>query len=99
MDRSFGEITAVHWFAEQGLTQQQQVTSSSVRALSYAAMAGCGIAMLPSFIANKAGLIPVPARDVPFRTPYLVFHKDFRKVKRVRLVRDWIAATFTQALQ
>jgi DNA-binding transcriptional LysR family regulator len=98
MDRSFGEIPECAWFAKHGHSQCQMLESSSVRALCSAAKNHCGIALIPEFIARLEGLEEIRAQNIPQRSPYLVFHRDSRKIKRNRLVRDWIVAAFEDGL-
>ena len=99
MDRSFGDIPEYLWIIQQNLASQQKLESSSIRTLCNAAREGCGIALLPKFIAQLEKLVEIPQPSLPQRSPYLVFHRDFRNVKRIRLVRDWIAASFKKALE
>ena len=98
MDDSFGDIPEAVWLSEQGLGQQQLMRSSSVRALCNAAQAGCGIALIPGFMARNAGLVEIPASNLPIRFPFLVFHRDFKQVKRVKVVREWIMSSFEKSL-
>ncbi len=99
MDKSFGDIPETMWFVRQGLSQQQQLQSSSVRTLCQAALHHCGIALLPDFIARRAGLIEVAAEQLPVRSPYLLFHRDYRHIKRIQKVRHWIVSCFESVLQ
>ncbi|MBU3071305.1 LysR family transcriptional regulator [Aestuariicella sp. G3-2] len=98
MDKSFGEIPESLWITEQGLSSRQILESSSVRTLRMAAVLHCGIAMLPDFIARRAGLIKIATPEVPLRSPYMLFHKDFRSVKRIKKVREWIINAFDNTL-
>lgn len=99
MDDSFGDIPEAVWLSEQGLGQQQLMRSSSVRALCNAAQAGCGIALIPGFMARNAGLVEIPASNLPIRSPFLVFHRDFKQVKRIKVVREWIMSSFKKSLE
>jgi DNA-binding transcriptional LysR family regulator len=100
MDNSFGEIPEAAWFSKHGLGHRVVLKSSSVRTLCTATLGGCGISMVPKFIAESLGLIeiPSPVFPVPMRTPYMVFHRDLRKVKRIVLARNWIVECFELAL-
>ena len=77
------------------------VRSSSTRALINAAAAGAGIALLPHLLAGQcAGLVEIPApRPIPARPVWLVTHRDLRRARPLRLVRDWIADAFAVARQ
>jgi DNA-binding transcriptional LysR family regulator len=98
MDNSFGEIPEAAWFSKHGLAHRVVLKSSSVRTLCTATLGGCGISMVPTFIAERLGLIEIPSPPVPMRTPYMVFHRDLRKVKRIVLARNWIVKCFEQTL-
>lgn len=99
MDRSFGDIPESMWMVKQGLAHRQVLESSSVRTLCNAARENCGIAFIPAFIARLENLVEIPGFVMPKRSPYLVFHQDFRKVKRVKSVRDWVVACFEKVLK
>lgn len=94
MDRSFGEIQESTWFMKQGLGRLQVLESSSVRTLCNAAKAGCGIALIPQFIGRREQLEEIPQPQLPSRAPYIVYHRDLRNVKRMRVVRKWIEESF-----
>ena len=94
MDRSFGEIQESTWFMKQGLGRVQVLESSSVRTLCNAAKAGCGIALIPQFIGRREQLEEIPQPQLPSRAPYIVYHRDLRNVKRMRIVRKWIEESF-----
>jgi len=98
MDNSFGDIPEAAWFAKHGLAHRLVLKSSSVRTLCAATIGGCGISLVPKFIAERQGLIEVPSPPTPTRTPYLVFHRDFRKVKRIVLTKNWIVDCFEKTL-
>jgi DNA-binding transcriptional LysR family regulator len=99
MDQSFGDIPETQWFIDQGLSNQLVLKSSSIRALFESAKSGCGIALLPDYIAETAGLIRIDSAPIQKRIPYLAFHRDFRKVKRIKLTRNWIVKTFNEVLR
>lgn len=99
MDNSFGDIPEAMWFSKHGLAHRLVLKSSSVRTLCAASIGGCGISLVPRFIAERQGLIEVSSPPTPTRTPYLVFHRDVRKVKRIVLTRDWIVACFDHTLR
>jgi len=98
MDDSFGDIPESTWFSKYGLAHRLVLKSSSVRTLCAATLGGCGISLVPKFIAERQGLIEIPGPPTPIRTPYLVFHRDFRKVKRIVLAKNWIVECFEETL-
>jgi len=89
-DDSFGDIPEVRWLRDNDLERCVVLESSSTMALLNAASAGCGVAMLPVFLARRRGLIRVRGPRIPARSPWLVFHKDLRRAPMVKLVRDWV---------
>ncbi|MDV7271387.1 LysR family transcriptional regulator [Thioclava sp. A2] len=67
--------------------------AATVKAQFDAVRAGAGLGVLPCFMANNAGLVPVMADDIPFtRSYWLLFPEDYRNVARIRYVCDFIAA-------
>ena len=98
LDRQYGDIAENLWLTAQGLDATIRFCSSSVRSLLNAAVAGVGIAPLPTYAALQAGLIEIPQRILPDRQPWLVFHRDTKTNARLQLVRDWIVTSFKQAL-
>jgi DNA-binding transcriptional LysR family regulator len=98
LDRAYGDIAENIWLQSQGLDRGAIIRSSSVRALFNAATAGVGIAPLPVFTAQAAGLIQLSQYTLPERHPWLVFHTDTKNVPRLKTVRDWIAKAFKHAL-
>lgn len=97
-DDAYGEIIEYRWAREHDLLGSAVLLTTSTNALLTAARSGAGIAILPRFLAERHGLRPVAAPPLPDRTPWLVFHRELRRVQKIRRVRDWIAASFAQAL-
>lgn len=100
-DDSFGPTPEVRWMADAGLDRLARLVTGSTRALLQAARAGAGIALLPAAFAARdpaLGEIP-PPRPIPLRTPWLVVHRDLRRVRPLRLVQDWVRASVTEALR
>ena len=100
-DASYGRIPEVAWMEDAGLAAAVVVRSSSTRALINAAVAGVGMALLPRLLAGQcAGLVEIPTpRPIPARPVWLVTHRDLRRARPLRLVRDWIADAFAVARQ
>ncbi len=96
---SYRDLPESRWFTERGLDAGIRMRSSSVRTLLNAAEAGYGIALLPTYLARQAGLLQIPARGIPPRQPYLVFHRDMRNVKRIKAVRQWVFDALEKALR
>lgn len=97
-DSAYGDIAENLWLKRQKLEDQVVLRSGSVRALCQAALAGCGIAPLPSFLAKKIGLVPIAGFQLPDRTPWMVFHRDTRHHPQQKSVRDWIEAACKEAI-
>ena len=78
-----------------GLESAVVARCSSIRGLTAAATAGAGIAILPSNLALRAGLIELPApRPIPARLLWLVTHSQARAWPALRKVVAWVLATF-----
>lgn len=91
LDSKYGDIPEVVWIKEHDLHSALCVQSSSIYALLEIAKSGGAIAMLPDFLAQRHGLVPIPAPPVPPRKPWIVFHRDNRRNREIKAVRDWIA--------
>ena len=89
-DQAYGDIAENVWIREQGLLDRTIMRSGSVRALMKAAITGIGIAPVPTFLAAKTDLVPVPAPPLPDRQTWIVFHRDARALAQQKRVRDWI---------
>ena len=92
-DDSFGRLPELGWLDRLGLTHALRLHTGSTRALVAATQAGAGIGLLPRRFA--AGLIELPtAEPAPVRTPWLLTHRDLRRVPAVAVVHRWIVRTF-----
>ena len=96
--RNYRGLPENQWFAERDLMQAMVMRSGSAHTLLNATAYGCGIAILPDYLARPAGLVSIPARGIPVRRPYLVFHRDMRKVERIVAVRQWVVDAFERLL-
>lgn len=93
-DKAYGDIAENVWIREQGLSEQICLRSGSVRALQKAAEAGVGIAPVPTFLAAKTDLVPVPSATLPVRQTWIVFHRDTRHSAHQKRIRRWIRSAF-----
>ncbi|MEM0930050.1 MAG: LysR family transcriptional regulator [Pseudomonadota bacterium] len=91
VDLKYGDIPENVWLKDRGLEHRTRIRSTSVRSLCRAAAQGAGIAPLPHFLAEPAGLVVLPHIELPRRSPWLVFHRDNRPNKTMQIVRNWIA--------
>lgn len=95
-DNSYGRLPELDWIARHGLSDAVVLRTGSTRGLLTAAQAGGGIALLPSaFAARTHSLvnIPLPAA-LPTRQPWLIVHRDLRRLPAVRIVQKWIVSAF-----
>lgn len=94
-DDSYGRLPELDWMDAGGFAHRVALRTGSSRALMAAAEAGAGIALLPAAFALPRGLIEVPAPTVlPGRTPWLIAHRDLRRLPPIRAVHAWIVETF-----
>jgi DNA-binding transcriptional LysR family regulator len=72
---------------------------NSTAALASAARAGAGVAVLPCFVAERAGdLVPLSAPEpVPPHELWLLVHGDLRRTPRVKAVIEWVDALVARA--
>lgn len=96
-DDSFGRLPELAWLDRLGLTHAIALRTGSTRAIVAATVAGAGIGLLaPLFIRHDHDLVELPSGgDAPVRTPWLVSHRDVRRVPAVAAVHRWILAAFT----
>ena len=94
-DDSYGPLPEREWVDAGGFAPAVALRTGSTRALVAAAEAGGGIALLPAVVARPRGLVEVPAPTVlPGRTPWLIAHRDLRRLPPIRAVHAWIVETF-----
>lgn len=102
-DEGLADLPEAVWLARHGqaVTGVARIAfrSNSVQAQLAAARAGCGVALLPCWLAaaEGAGLErrPLPAGVPPLaREAWLLVHRDRKDVPRVRAVVDHIASLF-----
>ncbi|MGB7404664.1 MAG: LysR family transcriptional regulator [Pacificimonas sp.] len=88
-DDAYGEIPENRWLVDRGLQSCVTMRSSSSTALQQAALADVGIAPVADAFAARSGLVRIVADALPPRRPWLIFHRDQRRRREHRLVRDW----------
>lgn len=95
-DDSYGRLPELDWLARQGLAAAVVMRTASTRGLLTAAEAGGGIALLPSAFASRSrSLISIPLPSpLPTRQPWLIVHRDLRRLPTVRIVQRWIVSAF-----
>jgi DNA-binding transcriptional LysR family regulator len=94
-DDSYGRLPELDWLHAGGLDSAVAFRTSSTRALLAATIAGAGIGLLPVVHARAAELAEVPApMPLPGRAPWLLVHRDLRRVPAIRIVMTWIEEAF-----
>lgn len=94
-DDSYGQIAERDWVTRAGLDGAVVLRTGSTRALLNATAAGGGIALLPVYFAEQAGLVHLPAPfTVPPRPVWLLTHRDIRRLPAIRAAHRWITQAF-----
>ena len=94
-DDSMGFLEETRWLVYAGLQPRVVARSSSTLALVAAVSGGAGIAVLPSRIAERAGLIRLPTNTpIKDRKLWMMTHRSLVNVKPMKIVRDWIETVF-----
>jgi DNA-binding transcriptional LysR family regulator len=95
-DDSYGRLPELEWLSREGLAKAVAMRTGSTRGLTTAALGGGGIAMLPHIFAGRgSGLIEIPVvRPLPTRQPWLIVHRDLRRIKAIQLTQKWIVRCF-----
>lgn len=99
-DDSYGDLPEQAWITRGGFGGNLALRSSSGHALLHAACHDAGIALLGAPFAQRAGLIEIaPPFPIPPRTPWLVTHRDLRRLPRIAAVHGWIMAVMHEAVR
>lgn len=95
-DDSYGRLPELDWVTRRGLDDSVVMRTGSTRALLTAALSGAGIGLLPApFAARTQTLVEIPlVAALPPRQPWLIVHRDLRRLPAIRLIQKWIVATF-----
>lgn len=96
-DDRYGLIAERNWIDAAGLSVRVVARMSSTRGLLAAVAADSGLAVLPSLLADRCGLVPVHADglpDFPSRDAWLVWHRSLSRHPPTRRVLDWITEAF-----
>jgi DNA-binding transcriptional LysR family regulator len=96
-DDSYGRLPELDWVEREGLGDAIAMRTGSTRALLTAALGGAGIAMLPAaFAVRSQALVEVPIPNpLPTRQPWLIVHRDLRRLPSIRMVQRWIVQAFS----
>jgi DNA-binding transcriptional LysR family regulator len=95
-DDSYGRLPELDWVTRHGLAEAVAMRTGSTRGLLAAALAGAGVALLPVPFALRTGTlaeIPPPSA-LPSRQPWLIVHRDLRRLPAVKLAQKWVEQAF-----
>lgn len=84
----FGDLPAAQWLARSFRDTAPTLVTSTLASQLSAAQAGLGLAVLPHFLAQDAGLKRVPVELGVDQDIWLVMHSDLIASQRVRVVAD-----------
>jgi DNA-binding transcriptional LysR family regulator len=95
-DESYGRLPELEWIDRHKLTDAVAMRTGSTRGLLAAALSGAGIALLPVPFALRTGTLVeiAPPSTLPRRQPWLIVHRDLRKLPAIRLAQKWVAEAF-----
>lgn len=97
-DAALERVPQHRWLVQYAGKRPLVLRSSDAHVQTAAAVAGVGVAPLPSFIGDQhPALIRVdPTRSPPSRPAWLAIHPDLRKAPAVRAVADWLLEVFAR---
>ena len=99
-DGDLAEIPPAGWLREHGV-RRFVMRANRFHAILHATVAGQGIAALPDFLVQREakGLQRVLEEvELSSRDAWLVMHKELRRVRRISLFADFLAARFQRSL-
>ncbi|BDG08667.1 LysR family transcriptional regulator [Anaeromyxobacter paludicola] len=79
------------WLRRHGAPGRVRVRVRSSVPMKAALLAGAGIGLLPDYLGDDPGLVPLTAEPVMRREVWLVFHRALKDVARVRAVARFAA--------
>lgn len=95
-DESLGAVPESRWLAQQARRAVCALRTNSVLAQLRAAEAGVGLAVLPCYLAEPAGLVRVLPRSADVcRELWLALHADLQRAPRIRVTVEFLAALAT----
>jgi DNA-binding transcriptional LysR family regulator len=93
-DDSLGAVPESRWMAQHARRAVCALRTNSVLAQLRAAEAGLGLALLPCYLAEPAGLVRVLPRTADVRRElWLALHADLQHAPRIRAAVEFFAAT------
>lgn len=89
------QLPEMRWLRERGLATQPLLKVSNLTTLAQACATGLGLAILPRIIGERSGLRRLGEADVR-REVWLLSHRDAAKIRRFRVVADWLGKVFEE---
>jgi DNA-binding transcriptional LysR family regulator len=85
-------LASYKWLKEMGHFKRATMQVDSLLALSSAVASGAGLGLLPCYLADGLANLQRVGEPIPGLASdlWLLTHQELRRVKRVRLVMDWI---------
>ncbi len=91
-DETLGAVPESRWLAQQARRAVCALRTNSVLAQLRAAEAGVGLALLPCYLAQPAGLVRVLPRSADIRRElWLAVHADLQRAPRIRVAVEFLA--------
>lgn len=82
----------MQWLRRVAPAARHRLRSSSAASLLQGCEAGLGLALLPCLAVRNASLVRLSAEPELHRELWLLRHRDAARIKRFRVVADWLAA-------
>lgn len=93
---NYRSLPAAQWIEKRLQGRPAAIATTSLASQISAACSGLGLAVLPHFVADRAGLQPLDV-EVGIEEPiWLVIHTDLAHSQRVRTVADYVTEVFEQ---
>jgi DNA-binding transcriptional LysR family regulator len=91
-DDSLSQSPIAKWLAARGFDRRAALRANSLVAVREGALAGLGLAVLPCYVGDPAGLVRVGAPIAELASAlWLLTHPDLRRTARIRAVLDGLA--------
>lgn len=99
MDTAFSGIPDDGWLASILPRAAIAFRSSSRDVQARMCALGCGLAVLPQALGDRTpGIVPLDLGEAPpSRDTWMGYHRDLRKLKRLRALIDWVVARLAPA--